>query len=306
MKNNLVGKDIISIEDFTKQDLLCIINTAKKIKKVPAGNLLDDYIMGSCFFEPSTRTRLSFEIAMQKLGGKVSGFSDPAVTSTKKGETLYDSIKIIGQYVDLIIIRHYLEGAAKLASEATNKPVINCGDGANQHPTQTLVDLFSILECQKKIDGLNIAMVGDLKHGRTVHSLVNALKQFNVNLSFVAPETLQMPTDICDSLKENGIKFEKYEKIEQVIKKADILYMTRVQGERFIDQIEYERIKNCFILNIKMLNNAKSNLKIMHPLPRINELPTEIDKTKFAYYFQQAENGLYVREALLALILGKI
>lgn len=306
MNHTLVGKDIISIENLTKQDFLNIMDTAKKIKKASVRNLLDGYIMGSCFFEPSTRTRLSFETAMLKQGGKVVGFANPDMTSTKKGETLYDSMKIIGQYVDIIIIRHYLEGAATVASEATDKPVINCGDGTNQHPTQTLVDLFSILECQKKINGLNIALIGDLKNGRTVHSLANALKQFDVTLSFVAPESLQMPDYICENLKENRIKFDKYEKIEQVIKKADILYMTRVQGERFKDQTEYEAIKNCFILSLKMLDDAKSNLKVMHPLPRINELPINIDKTKYAYYFQQAENGVYVREALLALMLGKI
>ena len=243
---------------------------------------------------------------MQRLGGSVIGFADPGVTSFKKGESLHDSIKIIGQYVDIVAIRHFLEGAAQVASDATNKPVINCGDGANQHPTQTLVDLFTILECQKKIDGLHIAMVGDLKYGRTVHSLAEALQHFKVTLSFIATPSLQMPDYILGNLKKNGIKFNTYEKIEQVIKKIDILYMTRVQKERFADPAEYNRLKNSFILNIKTLSGAKPNLKIMHPLPRLNELPLEIDKTKHAYYFQQAENGLYVRQALLALLLGKI
>ncbi len=306
MKSSLVGRDIISINELTKKEILDIIKVAKQLKVSPKNNLLKGKILASCFFEPSTRTRLSTEAAMQRLGGSVIGFADPDVTSSKKGETLHDSMKIIGQYVDIIAIRHFLEGAAQIAGEATDKPVINCGDGANQHPTQTLIDLFTILECQKKLDGLNIAMVGDLKYGRTVHSLAQALRHFNVTLSFIAPPSLQMPDYILDTLKKNKIAFNKYEKTEQAIAKADILYMTRVQQERFTDRTEYENLKDSFILNKEILSKAKPNLKILHPLPRINELPINIDQTKFAYYFQQAENGLYVRQALLALVLGKI
>ena len=306
MKGTLVGRDIISINELSKKEILDIIKVAKQLKFSPKNNLLKGKILASCFFEPSTRTRLSTEAAMQRLGGSVIGFADPDVTSSKKGETLHDSMKIIGQYVDIIAIRHFLEGAAQIAGEATDKPVINCGDGANQHPTQTLIDLFTILECQKKLDGLNIAMVGDLKYGRTVHSLAQALQHFNVTLSFIAPPSLQMPDYILDTLKKNGITFNKYEKTEQAIAKADILYMTRVQQERFTDRTEYEKLKDSFILNKEILSKAKPNLKILHPLPRINELPINIDQTKFAYYFQQAENGLYIRQALLALVLGKI
>lgn len=306
MPKKFLGKDIISIGELSKADILEILQQAKLLKKKSRPQILNGLVLGSCFFEPSTRTRLSFETAMQKLGGRVVGFADPAVTSTKKGETLYDSIKIIGQYVDVIAMRHPLDGAARRAAEATNKPIINGGDGANQHPTQTLLDLFSIQECQKKLNNLEIAMVGDLKYGRTVHSLAQALTHFNARLYFVAPPSLQMPSYILSELKANGIKFSLHEKIEEVIEKVDILYMTRIQGERFPDQMEYERVKNVFVLKQSMLANAKSNLRVLHPLPRVNEIETAVDKTKHAYYFEQAQNGLYVRQALLALVLGKI
>jgi len=243
---------------------------------------------------------------MKRLGGSVVGFADPNVTSTKKGESLFDSIKIIGQYVDVIAMRHPLEGAARRAAEATDKPIINGGDGANQHPTQTLLDLFTIQECQGKIEGLKIALVGDLKYGRTTHSLAQALINFNARLYFVAPDSLQMPEHICTELKNKKINFTKHEKIEDVIDEVDILYMTRIQGERFPDPMEYERIKNVFILKESMLANAKNNLRVLHPLPRVNEITTDVDTTKHAYYFEQAENGLYVRQALLALTLGKL
>jgi aspartate carbamoyltransferase catalytic subunit len=243
---------------------------------------------------------------MQRLGGRVVGFADPSVTSTKKGETLYDSIRIIGQYVDVIAMRHPLEGSARRASEATNKPILNGGDGANQHPTQTLLDLFTIEECQKKSDGLDIALVGDLKYGRTTHSLTQALAHFGAHLHFVAPNSLQMPDYICEELKAKNIKFSLHEKIEDVIDKVDVLYMTRIQGERFADQIEYQKIKHVFVLTAKMLENVRPNLSVLHPLPRVGEITADVDTTKHAYYFEQAENGLYVRQALLAMVLGKL
>lgn len=306
MPTNLNGQDIISIRELSKNEILTILEKAKKLKQKPEPKLLDGYVLGSCFFEPSTRTRLSFETAMKRLGGSVVGFADPNVTSTKKGESLFDSIKIIGQYVDVIAMRHPLEGAARRAAEATDKPIINGGDGANQHPTQTLLDLFTIQECQGKIEGLKIALVGDLKYGRTTHSLAQALINFNARLYFVAPDSLQMPEHICTELKNKKINFTKHEKIEDVIDEVDILYMTRIQGERFPDPMEYERIKNVFILKESMLANAKNNLRVLHPLPRVNEITTDVDTTKHAYYFEQAENGLYVRQALLALTLGKL
>lgn len=303
---NLKNRDIISITDLSKDEILHILKLAESLKKHPQTKLLEGKIMASCFFEPSTRTRLSFETAMERLGGKVMGFAESGVTSAKKGETLYDSIKIIGQYADVIAMRHPYEGAARRAAEATDKPILNGGDGANQHPTQTLLDLFTIKECQKKLGGLRVAMVGDLKYGRTTHSLAQALAHFNTRLYFVAPESLRMPEYICEELKDKKIKFSLHKKIEEVINKIDILYMTRIQGERFADPMEYERIKNVYVLNLKMLDKAGSNLKIMHPLPRVNEIATDVDKTKHAYYFEQAENGLYVRQALLGLVLGKL
>ncbi|HBU06991.1 MAG TPA: aspartate carbamoyltransferase [Candidatus Magasanikbacteria bacterium] len=306
MALNFKGRDIISISELTKPEMLHILKIARELKQKPQPKLLENKVMGSCFFEPSTRTRLSFETAMNRLGGKVVGFADPGVTSAKKGETLYDAIKIIGQYVDVVAMRHPIEGAARRASEATDKPILNGGDGANQHPTQTLLDLFTIQECQKKLEGLEIALVGDLKYGRTTHSLAQALVHFNAKLYFVAPDNLQMPEYICDELKAKKVKFSLHKKIEEVVNKVDILYMTRIQGERFADPMEYERVKNVFILKAKMLDKAKPNLRIMHPLPRVNEITTDVDATKHAYYFEQAENGLYVRQALLGLVLGKL
>lgn len=306
MSANLKGRDIISISELSKAEILTILDKAKKLKQKPEPKLLDGYVLGSCFFEPSTRTRLSFETAMKKLGGSVVGFADPGVTSTKKGESLYDSIKIIGQYVDVIAMRHPLEGSARRAAEATDKPIINGGDGANQHPTQTLLDLFTIQECQGKIENLKIAIVGDLKYGRTTHSLAQALMNFHAKLYFVAPESLQMPEHICNELKNKKITFSRHENIEEIIDEVDILYMTRIQGERFPDPMEYERIKNVFVLKESMLTNVKKNMCVLHPLPRVNEITIDVDNTKHAYYFEQAENGLYVRQALLALTLGKL
>jgi aspartate carbamoyltransferase catalytic subunit len=243
---------------------------------------------------------------MQRLGGRVVGFADPAVSSASKGETLYDGMKIIGQYVDVIAMRHPLEGAARRAAEATDKPILNGGDGANQHPTQTLLDLFTIKECQKKINGLKIAMVGDLKYGRTVHSLLQALKFFQPTLYFVAPHFLQMPDYLVRELDAMGIKYYFKEKIEEVIKNVDILYMTRIQKERFSDIIEYEKAKSMYILDTALLKGVKPNLRILHPLPRVGEINPTVDSTPYAYYFEQAENGLYVRQALLGLVLGKL
>jgi len=303
---NFKGRDIISITDLSKAEILHVLKHAEGLKRKQQPKLLDTYVMGSCFFEPSTRTRLSFETAMQRLGGRVIGFADPGVTSAKKGETLYDTMVMVGQYADVIAMRSPIEGAARRAAEATDKPILNGGDGANQHPTQTLLDLFSILETQKKLDGLNIALVGDLKYGRTTHSLAQAMTNFKTRLYFVAPDMLQMPEYICDELKAKGLKYSMHQKIEDVIDKVDILYMTRIQGERFADPMDYERVKNVYVLRANMLGNAKSNLRIMHPLPRVNEIATDVDKTKHAYYFEQAENGMYVRQALLGLVLGKL
>ncbi|OGH59533.1 MAG: aspartate carbamoyltransferase [Candidatus Magasanikbacteria bacterium RIFCSPHIGHO2_01_FULL_33_34] len=306
MPTEFKNRDIISITDLSKSDILHILKVAEDLKKKPRPDLLKGNIMASCFFENSTRTRLSFETAMLRLGGNVTGFSNADVTSIKKGETLYDTIKIIGQYVDVIALRHPLEGAAKLASEATDKPIINGGDGANQHPTQTLLDLFTIRECQKKLTDLKIALVGDLKYGRTVHSLAQALVHFGVRLYLIAPNVLQMPNHILDTLKLSGIKFSMHENMESIINKVDIIYMTRIQEERFTDKIEYERLKDSFILKTEHLKKVQNSMRIMHPLPRVNEISPDVDKTKHAYYFEQAKNGLFVRQAILGLLLGKL
>jgi aspartate carbamoyltransferase catalytic subunit len=243
---------------------------------------------------------------MERLGGKIIGFAETASTSVSKGESLYDAVKIVGQYVDVIALRHPKEGAARLAAEATDKPVINGGDGANQHPTQTLLDLFTIRETQKKLNNLSVALVGDLKYGRTVHSLSLALSLFNVRLYFVAPSSLQIPDYILGKLKKREISYSLHEELEKVIPGVDILYMTRIQKERFPDPLDYEKVKNVYVLTLKHLERARKNLRILHPLPRVNEIAVEVDKIPYAYYFQQAQNGLYVRQALLALVLGAI
>lgn len=300
-------KHIISIADFTKQDILTILKTARDIDQGKVSKkLFEGILMATCFFEPSTRTRLSFEAAIKRLGGDVIGFADAAVTSAKKGESLADSIKIIGQYADGIIIRHPLAGSARLASFATDKPIINAGDGSNQHPTQTLLDLYTIRQSQKKLDGLSIAFMGDLKYGRTVHSLAQALTHFNTRLYFVAPQSLQLPPHISNDIKSCQIKFSFHEDSEEVVKKVDVVYMTRIQGERFSDSNEYNRVKNSYELRAENLSGVKENLAILHPLPRIGELHTSIDTTPYAWYFRQARNGVAVRQAVLAHVFGKI
>ncbi|MEK9182930.1 MAG: aspartate carbamoyltransferase [Patescibacteria group bacterium] len=306
MPASLFNRDLISINDLTKNEILYILQLAKSLKDKSRPTLLQNKILASLFFEPSTRTRLSFETAMERLGGRVIGFADKDVTSASKGETLYDSIRIIGQYADIIAMRHPLEGSARRAAEATEKPILNGGDGANQHPTQTLLDIFTIQETQKKLTGLSIALAGDLKYGRTVHSLTQALTHFSPRLYFVAPPALQMPEHYLEELKKNKIKFSLHEKMEEVIKQTDIFYLTRIQKERFADPMDYERVKNTFRLTLAHLTGVKKNLKILHPLPRVNELDSKIDATPHAYYFEQAENGLYVRQALLGAVLGKI
>ncbi len=303
MKNPLHNRSLISISDLSKDDILFVVKKAEEMKKKTPKDLLKGKILASCFFEPSTRTRLSFEAAMIRLGGSVIGFSDSATISTQKGESLQDSMKIMGLYADVLVIRHPAEGSARVASEATDKPVINAGDGANQHPTQTLLDLFTIKECQGKLKGLNIALVGDLKHGRTVHSLSVACAHFDMRLFFVSPEQLSLPDEISHALKKHGVKFSFHRTIEEVLGKVDILYMTRIQKERF-EPSEYEKFKDTYILKVDMLAKAKKNLKVLHPLPRVGEIEYAVDKSPHACYFRQAENGLYLRMALLSLILS--
>ena len=305
MSNPLYQRHVISIADLTRHDLETVIATAQQLKREPRTDLLKDKVVASCFFEASTRTRLSFETAVQRLGGTVIGFDDGGNTSlAKKGETMADSVRIITSYVDAFVMRHPKDGAARLASENSSVPVINGGDGSNQHPSQTLLDLFTIHETQGKLDGLTLAFVGDLKYGRTVHSLAQALALFNCKFYFIAPEALAMPDYICEQLDAHGIEYQLAASIEEVVPELDILYMTRVQKERF-DETEFQHLKSKYKLDASMLEGAKPNLKVLHPLPRIDEIATDVDATPHAYYFQQAHNGVFARQALLALVLNE-
>ncbi len=301
----MLGNGLVSIRELSKEQILEILARAETMKRGRPGPILQGYLMASCFFEPSTRTRLSFETAMKRLGGDVIGFSESSSTALQKGESLYDSMKIIGQYSDIVVVRHPFEGAARQAANATEKPVINAGDGANEHPSQTLLDLFTIRECQNRLEGLNIAFVGDLLYGRTVHSLALALSLFDCRLYCVSPPELALPEAISQHLRRSGTPFSFHQSINEVIDKADILYMTRVQKERFASAYDYEKMKNHYILTPEQLEKAQPHLKVLHPLPRVNEIETAVDKTPYAHYFQQAQNGVYVRQALLALLLGK-
>lgn len=306
MKNTLYGNDVLSIKDLTLDQIQLILKTAERIKQKPVSQVIQNKIVAQCFFEASTRTRLSFESAALRLGGQNIGFSSDEGLSIKKGETLHDTIRVISEYADLIVIRHPHEGAARLAAEVSAKPVINAGDGANQHPTQALVDLFTIQECQKSLDGLSIALVGDLKYGRTIHSFAQACMLFDVRLYLVSPEGLALPEPICDALKKQGVRFSFHRSMEEVLPKVDILYLTRIQQERF-SEAEYQLVKNNYILTPALLNSVKikPNLKVLHPLPRINEIDMGVDKTPYSHYFIQAANGVYVRQALLALLLNE-
>lgn len=305
MPNNLFQKNIISISEFSRDDLELIVNTAKKLKTSPRNDLLKNKLIASCFFEASTRTRLSFETAIQRLGGRVIGFSDANSTSlAKKGETLADSLRIITSYADALVMRHHHEGAARLATDVSPVPIINAGDGSNQHPSQTILDLFTIYETQGSLDKLNVAFIGDLKYGRTVHSLAQALSLYNARLFLVSPESLAMPDYLLDELENKNIEYHICPTIESVIPEVDILYMTRVQKERF-DETEYSHLRAKFILTPEILQKAKPNLKVLHPLPRIDEITIEVDQTPYAYYFQQAANGVYARQAILSLVLNE-
>lgn len=306
MTNPLFQKDIISISEFTRDHLELVLQTARSLKANPRGDLLQGKLIGVTFFEGSTRTRLSFETAIHRLGGQVIGFADASNTSLgKKGETLADSIRIITSYTDALVIRHHMEGAARLAADLSPVPVINAGDGANQHPSQTILDLFTIYETQGHVDDIKIAFVGDLKYGRTVHSLAEALSLYNnVHIYLVSPESLAMPDHIIKHLDKHNITYSVHPTIEEVIPEVDILYMTRVQKERF-DETEYQNLRSKFILSKDMLAEAKTNMKILHPLPRIDEITLDIDDTPHAYYFQQAANGVYARQAILSLVLNK-
>jgi aspartate carbamoyltransferase catalytic subunit len=298
-------KNLISITDFSKDDYLKIMNLAAEFEKEPNQDLLKGKVVASLFFEPSTRTRLSFETAITRLGGRIVGFTDSSSSSVTKGETLHDTIRMVSNYADMIVMRHPLEGSARYASQISDVPVINAGDGANQHPTQTLLDMYSIMKTQGRLDDINIFLVGDLKYGRTVHSLLQALSVFdNPIFNFVSPPELAMPTEYKRFLDDKGIRYFEHTEFNDIISEADIIYMTRVQKERFNDPIEYEKVKNVYILKNSMLESTKPTMKILHPLPRVNEIHTDVDSNPKAYYFTQALNGMYTREAIISHIMG--
>jgi aspartate carbamoyltransferase catalytic subunit len=298
------NRSLISINDFSRDEIIKILDLSEEFENNPHQPLLEGKVVGSLFFEPSTRTRLSFETAINRLGGRVVGFSDSASSSTTKGESLKDTIQMVSRYADLIVMRHPLEGSARFASEQSKVPVINAGDGANQHPTQTMLDLYSIRKTQGRLDNLNIFLVGDLKYGRTVHSLLMALSNFNPTFHFVSPRELRMPREYKLFLEEHKIPYFEHGELSDIIYKADIIYMTRVQKERFSDPMEYERVKNVYVLKNSMLEETKENMRVLHPLPRVNEIHPDVDNSPKAYYFNQAENGVYTRMALIAAVMG--
>lgn len=299
MKNTLYKKSVVSIEDLSDEDILLLFQLARDYKKHGPKKVLEGKVLASCFFEPSTRTRLSFESAALQLGAQVIGFSDANTSSHKKGESLYDSMKVMQNYADAIVLRHPREGSSRMVSEITNVPTINAGDGANQHPTQALLDLFTIKECQPEQESLNIVFMGDLRHGRTVHSLAQVCRLLRCRLFFVAEKAYSLPDYITDVLKSYAIRFSFHHDLREIIDRADILYVTRLQQER-LDQAT-KKVK--YGLRLDDLKNAKPTLKILHPLPRVDEIDTAIDNTPYAYYFQQAADGLYIRQALLTLLL---
>ncbi len=302
------NRDVISVKDFYKKEINDILSYAKKMIPYAKGekhtNILKEKILSSLFFEPSTRTRLSFESAMHRLGGSVIGFADPNATSQKKGESLADAIRMADSYSDAIVIRHPQEGAARLSAEFAKSPVLNAGDGAGQHPTQCLLDLFTIITEKKKIKENKIVLLGDLKYGRTVHSLAYALSLFGAELTFVSPQSLKMPKEVIDECKEFGVEPSSTANLDSAIKDADVLYVTRIQKERFPDAEEYNRVVGTYKVDNELLKHAKEDLIIMHPLPRVVEIDPQVDKTPHALYFKQAFNGVPVRMALLSLILG--
>lgn len=303
-RDSMKNKSLISINDYTKEEYLRILDLAGKFEQNPPQDILRNKVISTLFFEPSTRTRLSFESAITRMGGQFIGFADSRTSSIAKGESLKDTILTVSSYCDMIVMRHPLEGSARYAAEVAGVPVINAGDGANQHPTQTLLDLYSIRKTQGGLDGLNVMLVGDLKYGRTVHSLLMAMSQFNTNYFFVSPEELKMPREYKDFLDSKKLKYQESTSFCDVVDQADVIYMTRIQQERFNDPYEYEKTKNTFVLNNELISNSKPNMKVLHPLPRVNEIDIEVDDNPKSYYFTQALNGVYTRQAIISSVLG--
>lgn len=297
-------KSFVSIAQADKDKIERLLERSAYFEAHPNSNLLEGKVVATLFFEPSTRTRLSFETAVNRMGGRVIGFSDASTSSTSKGETLKDTIKMVSNYADLIVMRHHLEGAALWASEVSSVPIVNAGDGANQHPSQTMLDLYSIKKTQGRLNDLTITLVGDLKYGRTVHSLLQAMQYYSPKFNFVSSAELAMPKEYIEFCREKGIRFEVHKEFTpEVIAESDIIYMTRVQRERFADPLEYEKVKDLYTLRREMLKGAKPNLKILHPLPRVNEIDRDVDECPEAYYFEQARNGVFARQAIISDVL---
>jgi len=304
---SFLNRDIISLRDFSREEIDYVLEIAEAMESIAktGSDMLKGKILATLFFEPSTRTRLSFEVAMQRLGGSTIGFAEAEIASVKKGENLADTVRVVQNYADVIALRHPLEGAARLAAEFADVPVINAGSGAEEHPTQALLDLYTIRKEKNRIDGLNVALVGDLRYGRTVHSLAYALSMYNVKLFLVSPESLRMREEVLRSIKDK-IDVEERASVEEIVPEVDVLYVTRIQRERFPDPAEYAKVKGSYKIDLEVLKNAKEDLIILHPLPRVDEISAEVDNTPYAKYFQQVWNGIVVRMALLALILGVV
>jgi aspartate carbamoyltransferase len=307
---NFKGQDILDGAQFTREEVEVVLNVAEdmrlRLEQQRALDILKGYVLGALFFEPSTRTRLSFETAMHRLGGSVVGFASAASSSSAKGESLADTIRTVDQYVDVIAMRHPQIGSAREAAAVAVAPVINGGDGAGQHPTQALLDLFTIRAERGRLDGNTIVLCGDLKYGRTVHAGVELYKHYRCRLILVAPEELKMPPDITGRLRTHGVSVEETADLEAALAKADVIYMTRIQKERFEDPAEYERLKGRYVLTREMVERINPGLTILHPLPRVDEITTDVDALPGAAYFRQMRNGVFVRMALIALIMGKI
>ncbi len=303
------GKDILSVKQFSRRDLEYIFGVATEmqemVRRVGSFDLLKGKILANLFYEPSTRTSSSFTAAMERLGGSVIPISEVRYSSVSKGESLPDTVRTLEAYADVIVLRHPEVGSAELAAKYARKPIINAGDGVGEHPTQALLDLFTIQQEIGSIDGQTVTMVGDLKYGRTVHSLARLLTLFNIKLNYVSPEILRMPEHIIEEVKQKGIEQHAYFNLEEVIGESDVLYVTRVQKERFSDNSEYESVKDAFVISHETLEMAKEEMIVMHPLPRVGEITMEVDEDPRAAYFRQMEYGLYVRMALLAMVLGK-
>ncbi len=303
-------KDIISMNDMSKEEILNILKIAEKIEDISEEEklkFLHGKIISTLFFEPSTRTKMSFESAALRLGAEILHFPPLELTSLKKGESFTDTIKMVESYSDVIVVRHPYDGAARLAANTSKKPVLNAGDGSNQHPSQTLLDLYTILKEKGTLNNISIAFVGDLKYGRTVHSLVKALTHFNPKIYFISPEILQMPQYLLDDLDKNNVKYEILKDFRDCLNKIDVFYMTRIQRERFPDIEDYEKVKGVYVINKEnIVGKCKENMIILHPLPRVDEIATDLDDTKYALYFKQAKNGIPVRQAMIMTVLDKV